>query len=390
MSSSEDNKRIFFERLRYGLLGGGACKATLSKSAAAIRWKRVLFSAFQDAHGERLIAFHYDDGRQVERKNYSPEEAYERLKLLVPSDFHVVNMRLPEEELIFECSTQGTYRLKRKQTSEPLATLSSHNRTKHYLIPPTAPFLARLGITGSTGAVRREMHDKFRQINKFIEIIAGLLPDSALAHPAGITAIDFGSGKHYLTFALYEYLSSRSPNITITGVEQRPELVSIGRDIATALEWRQLQFVTGSISDFAIPKVDLVVALHACDTATDDALAKAIVAEATFICVAPCCHKYVRKHFQSSEDLLPMLRHGILEERFAEGLTDSLRVLALEAMGYQAKLFEFISLEHTAKNVMITATRANKPNQQSLNALRELKNKFALKDFYLDTILKIG
>jgi hypothetical protein len=134
---------------------------------------------------------------------------------------------------------------------------------------------------------------------------------------------------------------------------------------------------------------DLVVALHACDTATDDAIAHAITADARYICVAPCCHTYLRKHFQSSDDVRPMLRHGIIQERFAEGLTDSLRVLVLEALGYQTKLFEFISLEHTAKNVMITAAKTGRPNRASLDAIHALKTKFCLADFYLDRVLKV-
>jgi hypothetical protein len=145
--------------------------------------------------------------------------------------------------------------------------------------------------------------------------------------------------------------------------------------VASSLRWSHLTFQAGTIADSDINSVDLVIALHACDTATDDAIAKAIMAEVPYICVAPCCHKYVRKHFAPSADLKPILRHGILEERFAESLTDSLRVLALEA------------LEHTAKNVMITATKTGRRNQASREALCALKEKFSLRDFYLDRCL---
>jgi hypothetical protein len=140
----------------------------------------------------------------------------------------------------------------------------------------------------------------------------------------------------------------------------------------------------GTIADFPIQSIDLVVALHACNTASDDALARAIRAKARFICIAPCCHSYVRQAFTPSDDLRPMLRHGIIEERFAEGLTDSLRVLVLEALGYKTKLFEFIALEHTAKNVMITAQLTEHRKQASLKAIADLREKFKLQDFYLD------
>jgi hypothetical protein len=199
--------------------------------------------------------------------------------------------------------------------------------------------------------------------------------------------VDFGSGKHYLTFALHEHLRKLSASSRTLGIEQRPELVSLGQGLVERLEIPNLSFNYSSIAASDVKAADLVVALHACDTATDDALHKAVAAGAEFICVAPCCHKYVRQKFTGSADLLPMLRHGIIEERFCESLTDSLRVLLLESVGYQAKLFEFISLEHTAKNVMITARKTGKPNQDSKVALERLKDKFKLPDFYLDLAL---
>jgi len=171
-------------------------------------------------------------------------------------------------------------------------------------------------------------------------------------------------------------------------VEQRPDLVSVGQGLAEQLQLPNLSFLHSSIGSSAITSADLVVALHACDTATDDAIHKAVAAQAEFICVAPCCHKYVRQRFTSSADLLPLLRHGILEERFCESLTDSLRVLVLESLGYQTKLFEFVSLEHTAKNVMITARKTGKINPESMRTLQQLKEKFDLSDFYLDTLTR--
>lgn len=162
-----------------------------------------------------------------------------------------------------------------------------------------------------------------------------------------------------------------------------------GEGISEKLALSGLHFVHGSIATTPVESVDLVVALHACDTASDDALAKAIRAKAGYVCVAPCCHSYVRQRFTPSDDLKPMLRHGILAERFAEGLTDSLRVLMLEVAGYQTKLFEYISLEHTSKNVMITARFTGRKRPESLEQLRELKRKFNLEDFYLDRALSV-
>jgi hypothetical protein len=176
-------------------------------------------------------------------------------------------------------------------------------------------------------------------------------------------------------------------DLKVTGVERREDLVLAGRSVANKLGLKSLEFINSSISQAELRGVDLVVALHACDTATDDAIARAIKADANYICVAPCCHQYVRQRMTPSTDLDALLRHGIILERFAEGLTDSLRVLALESHGYKTKLFEFISPEHTAKNVMITAVKTGRANQESAKTMQALKTKFDLKDFYLDTVL---
>ena len=388
MSSSVANKSIFFEILRDAFETGGFIKATLSKPNVSPRWKRIALGVFTDSQGHALLSFDYSDGIQTERKNYSPSEAYEALLKLIPDQFKVANVRLKGEELIFELSEQGSFRLKRKRIEGENSAAVSHNREKNYLIPSSAPFLVDLGIATREGEVRRDMYDKFRQINKFVEIVENLIQPTDLKAVSEFSVTDFGSGKHYLTFALHQFLSARCGALKVTAVEQRAELITLGRRVAASLNVGTLFFQEGTIAEVDLSQPNLVVALHACDTATDDAIAKAIRANAQYLCVAPCCHKYVRARMAASSDLLPILRHGILEERFAESLTDSLRVLALEAAGYQTKLFEFISLEHTAKNVMITARKTGKPNTGSGDALRELKAKFGLQDFYLDRLLE--
>lgn len=389
MSSSVVNKTIFFELLEGALHTGSFIKATLSKPAITPRWKRVVVGAFTDAHGRALVSFDFSDGVQTERKNHTPAEAFEVLTTLVPDQFRSVNARFAGEELIFEMSEQGSFRLKRKQVEGAPAAPTTHNREKNYLVPPSAPFLSHLGITTRDGEVRRDMYDKFRQINKFIELMSSLIEPADLQSAREFSAIDFGSGKHYLTFALHQFLAARCKALRVTAVERRPELIALGQQVASSLGIQTLSFNEGTIAESEISAPTMVVALHACDTATDDAIAQAVLSGARYVCVAPCCHKYVRARMKASTDLLPILRHGILEERFAESLTDSLRVLALEAAGYQTKLFEFISPEHTAKNIMITAVNTGKPNGSSAEALKALKAKFGLEDFYLDRLLRV-
>jgi hypothetical protein len=389
MSTSEENHRAFFELLESAIDTGAWVKATLSRPSQAGRWKRVYLAPFINADGTPHVALEYDDGRQTERKNIPADDAFNMLQGLIPNEFRSVHLKTVEEELLFELTDKQTYRLKRTSAPQGNSGAATHNREKNYIVPANRPFLKALGITGSDHRVRREMYDKFRQINRFIETVSDLTRPESLAGRQKFHAVDFGSGKNYLTFALYDFLSRHNPNIQVVGVEQRPELVNAGNELRTELGWNNLRFEAGTIAEYPLQSVDLVVALHACDTATDDALYKAITAEVEIICVAPCCHKYVRSHFSSSADLEPLLRHGIIAERFTEGLTDSLRVLALEASGYSAKLFEFISLEHTAKNVMVTARRTSRGHKGRIEALRSLREKFALSDFYLDRLLNL-
>jgi hypothetical protein len=373
------------ELLRESLDAGSFIKATLSKQVAGYPWKRLVVSAFMSSRGQTEISFEYSDGRKVERKNESPSEAFSVLSRLMADSFRSVYLKTKEEEATFECSDKGSFRLKRKMiavgTTSPLP---QHNRQKRYLIPSDSPFLVELGITSRDGIVRHDRYDKFRQIQKFIEIISTLLSSESLSSGKGLTVVDFGSGKHYLTFALHHFLTGHSEQHSVLGVEQRAELVATGKTVATNLGYTNLNFTASTIDAAPLTEIDLVVALHACDTATDDALVKAVSSGARFICVAPCCHKYVRQRFSPSSDLNEILRHGILAERFTESLTDSLRVLMLESFGYETKLFEFISSEHTAKNTMITAVKTGRRRAESITRIRELCSKFSLSDFYLD------
>ncbi len=387
MTSSLNNYNVFFKALEQALQDQTFVKLILSKPASEARWKKIVITKFLDSQGTLRASFEYFDKTQTERSNLPYEGVLTEIHSVLPDQMSAGHLKTTQEEFMFEKTRSDSFRLKRLTSSAPQVPVPSHNREKQYLVPEDSPFLVELGITSSTGGVRRDRYDKFRQIQKFIEIIAGLVPEKARNDPAGLQVVDFGSGKHYLTFALHSFLSQCSAATTVRGIERRADLVSLGQAVAHKLSAQTLSFVEQSIIDASIGSVDLVVALHACNTATDDALAKAVRARARFICVAPCCHAYVRQHLTTSDDLRSMLRHGIVEERFAESLTDSLRVLLLEALGYQSKLFEFISPEHTAKNTMITAYWTGQKRKESREAMLQLKEKFGLSDFYLDSSL---
>ncbi|HZK06980.1 MAG TPA: SAM-dependent methyltransferase [Bacteroidales bacterium] len=294
-------------------------------------------------------------------ENLPIDQALPTIEQLLTSDFYQGNLFTTQEEIQWVINKKGNSRITRSAAGEtaPLLQPLTHNRPKQRLITPENNiYLQALGVTNSRFEVVPAMNDKFRQINKFIEIIDSIIPTTP---PAGLfTIADMGSGKGYLTFALYDHLTNnRNFKAEVTGVEMREELVQKCNAIAKQSSFDGLYFVSGTIQDYQPGKIEMLIALHACDTATDDAIAAGIRAGAATIIVAPCCHKQVRKAMTPPPALRPMLDHGIFAERQAEMLTDALRALLLTRQGYQVKTLEFISTEHTPKNVMIVATRSN-------------------------------
>ncbi|MEQ1854322.1 MAG: methyltransferase, partial [Chthoniobacteraceae bacterium] len=256
-----------------------------------------------------------------------------------------------------------------------------------------APFLEKLAVTGATGEARPGMADKLRQVERFVELLGHLVDGSELRDARAVRVCDMGAGKGYLTFAAHAFFRNRGIEAEVIGVEQRPELVEQTNRIARELDCAGLRFERGAIADFTLPeRLDVLIALHACDTATDDALAAGVRAGAKLLVVAPCCHKEVRRRLSPPPVLSGVLRHGILAERQAELLTDGLRALALEAAGYDAKVFEFIASEHTAKNLMLAATKrpvAGDPSAAKAE-LRALMDFFGLPAQRLVTLLSAG
>jgi SAM-dependent methyltransferase len=274
--------------------------------------------------------------------------------------------------------------LERKTTNIPLPISKEHNREKRYLIPQDADFLKALGISSSLGKVHANAQKKYRQINRFIEI---LLPYMERLADKPVHVIDFGSGYGYLTFALYYYTRvHKAWPVSIIGVELRSALVDKCRQIAIELGYENLDFQSGDIGDYTGRKADVCIALHACDTASDLAILAGLKLKSELIVLAPCCHKQVRKSMSSPEILRPMLRHGVFEERTAEMLTDTIRALYLESQGYKVKTMEFIGIEHTPKNVMLIAEKDRK-NQHALVEIDRIKTIFGVQVHYLDAHL---
>ncbi|MFC4601909.1 class I SAM-dependent methyltransferase [Cohnella hongkongensis] len=270
------------------------------------------------------------------------------------------------------------------------AVPQSHNRDKRYILPEgePVPFLIALGVMTPEGKVVKAKYDKFRQINRFVEMVADVAPE--LPKNKALRIVDFGCGKSYLTFALYHYLAVQMKlPVRIFGLDLKKDVIEHCAGLAARLGWDELTFAVGDISDFEDrDSVDMVVTLHACDTATDAALLKAIGWEASVILSVPCCqHELFRQISQPA--LQPLLKHGILKERFAALATDAIRANLLELAGYRTQLLEFVDLEHTPKNLLIRAVKGRgKPDLENLRAEYERFRDFLSVSPYMERDFK--
>ena len=309
--------------------------------------------------GPRL-QFVYRHGTRDVAKNFEQAEALQLIDELVGGDFRYANLftTLLTANLEFRDGRNPRFLEGKPAHSEPPPT--AHDQSKQRRIDPKGAWLRGLSVTADGGKVAKGMEAKFRQIDKFVEVLASLMADARLAPSIEkpVHLIDMGCGKGYLTFAAYDWLNRQAAGaVDVRGIEARPELVELGNRVARESGLDKLRFEAGTIDSTKLERVEVLIALHACDTATDDAIAKGIAAGAKLIVVSPCCQKEVRPQLIPPPVLADALRHGILLERHAEFVTDALRAALLEWAGYEAKVFEFISTEHTAKNLMIAAVK---------------------------------
>ena len=380
----------FLEIFQNAFQSGHLLKCTLSKPAptAPADLKNIYLRPVTLKSGVK-IAFNYRYKTRDEVKNYTPEEAVNLLKNLLGTAFLNAELFTTERDFSLRFEKDGTAGLSDKKPATTVAPETTHDREKKRLLDPAAPWLHTLGITSAKGEVLAAAQDKWRQINKYLEIIENLLRTHPLPTDAQIA--DMGSGKGYLTFALYDFLTKRmGMQPQVTGIELRPALVEFCNKTARENAFGGLQFVATDINDYHPERLDMLIALHACDTATDLALATGIRLKAQIVVAAPCCHKQIRRDMETRNEMAPLLRFGILEERQAEILTDGIRALLLEANGYRTNVFEFISSEHTAKNVMITAITdtKQKAKQPLLDKIAALKSGFGIKEHYLERLLR--
>ena len=332
--------------------------------------------------GQLQYSFTFRHKHRDEVKNYVRQQVGDVIDNLLGNMFTIATLFTSSEEWVLLQSKKGRATLNIRKSLSPVVIDTAHDRQKARPVPAGSGWLHALGLAGEDGRIFDKSQDKYKQINKYIEIIGGLLSDVS---PEKIFQVaDMGSGKGYLTFALYDHLVNiKKLRVKMTGYELRDDLVGLCYNVAAREGFVGLTFQQKSIEQTVVTGVDMVIALHACDIATDMAIARAVLAGSTYIVVSPCCHKQIRGVMRHDNVLSPILKNGILEERQAEILTDGLRALIMEAHGYRTQVFEFISNEHTGKNLMITGVKAT-PDPAARKKADEIMKFFGIEYHELD------
>lgn len=301
-------------------------------------------------------------GTQVFHDNFSKDEIIERILKYMSELFKQCEIKSSFLQVTVLVSKKGKVTIKRKQITNASDELSpdrmDHNRTKKYILQEGAPvdFLIGLGVQTPDGKITKSRYDKFKQINRYLEFIEDIL--DKLPNDKTVRIIDFGCGKSYLTFAMYYYLHiMEGRDIQVTGLDLKKDVIIHCNELADKLGYEKLHFEMGDISTYeGADAVDMVVSLHACDTATDYALEKAVKWGASVIMAVPCCQHEVNKQIKC-DTLKPILKYGLIKERMSALITDALRANLLEQNGYDTQILEFIDMEHTPKNILIRAVK---------------------------------
>lgn len=385
-----ENIEKFVGEFAESLKNGTFVKMTLGNyKGTDVHLQKILVRLVKTKKGARLYFLYRSDTRDT-AKNFDFDTGIALIGEALDGQFFSGHLFTTEHDFQLDVGKKGKSRLNIAKPTLKAAPSLDHDREKKEQIDPESFYLKALGITDDNGRIRDRQRDKWRQINKFVEVLASLVDKSELKDKHELKIVDMGSGKGYLTFAAYDYFSNiRRVDVLMTGVDTKSDLVEQGNSISKASEFDGLTFVVGSIADFDLGDVDILIALHACNTATDDALYKGIIAKADLIVAAPCCHQEIRPQIMPPEMFKDILKHGVMLERTAETLTDGLRSLLLERSGYSTKLFEFVSTEHTPKNNMLVGTRLKRSADPATfdRQIAEVKKLYGIREHHLEKLL---
>ncbi len=385
----------FLELLQRSLAQASFVKLALGKYRGAdATLQRVLVRSVV-LRSEPCLSFVYRHTTRDVTKNLTVADGLAAISDAVQADFEHAHLLTTGHDVQLALTKKGVHTLRVGKLAAPsvagAAAPAAHDRAKHRFLDIATPFLVELGVTTAQHQLIPAMARKWKQINKFIEVLAHAIDSSALAQAETLRVLDFGSGKGYLTFAVHDHLLRRGVRPLVTGVELREDLARLCSDAAQRLQLQGLAFEQGDVRSHAAGGVDIMIALHACDTATDHAIHRGIASGAAIIMCSPCCHKQLRPQMRSPALLQPMLQHGIHLGQQAEMVTDGLRALLLQAHGYEAQVFEFVALEHTSKNKMILAVRKGAPTAAARAALEtqiaDIKAFYGITEHCLETLL---
>jgi len=330
--------------------------------------------------GVPMRSFVYTHATRDITKNLAADDAQAALRELLAERFDNAHLFTEHEEVQLLTSRKGKQTLLRHKVSAAAEARATHDREKQRYVDQNQPFLTALGVTNEEHQIVPAMARKWKQINKFVEVLDHALASTALKDAARIDVVDFGSGKGYLTFATHDHLRhTLGLPAHVAGVELREDMVALCNDAVRCLALDGLRFEQGDVRSVVPPTIDIMIALHACDTATDFAIHTGLRAGASIIMCSPCCHKELRPQLLSPHPLRPILKHGVHLGQQAEMLTDGLRAMLLEACGYETQVFEFVSLEHTNKNKMILAVKRERAAADADALWRQIAD---IKGFY--------
>ena len=365
MTLQEFLEKQFDENLMLAVLSGQRSKEKEAPSKVRIRQIELKGSVCYQASstvGTKVLHSNYSRAEVIAYVEQSLQEGgFSQLQ---------VQGRCKDGSVLVSKKGKVTVKVKEHQAKEPVQILA-HNRVKQYILKEgtPVPFLMDLRVMNKEGKIHRPAYDKFKQINRFLEFIEDILP--ALSREREVTILDFGCGKSYLTFAMYYYLKElKGYDVNIIGLDLKEDVIRKCNGLAEKYGYEKLHFLCGDIAEYeGVQKVDMVVTLHACDKATDYALAKAVEWDAQVILSVPCCQHELNDQIQNKM-LSPVLKYGLLKERMSALLTDGIRAELLESKGYSTQILEFIDMEHTPKNLLIRAVKTGR--SRSGEALKEM------------------
>ena len=384
----------FIDKLRSAIKKRTYVKLLLTKRVLGNQNLNKIVVRYVELSGKPHLQFVYKYDRNDEAKNFTIEDGITQLQSIIGNNFLDNYLYTTKEDLNLRYNNKNEGKIIKTKPTYNEAADGSHDEAKKRLLDTKkSVYFKSLGITDQKGEIIPSMNAKYKQVEKFVEIIDSLADNVKDCSPVKIA--DMGCGKGYLTFATYDYLTNnRELAVDMKGVETQENLVKFCNNIAQKSSFGGLEFVQSNINDYKPGDLDILIALHACDTATDDAIYLGIQSGAKLIVVSPCYHKQIRQQMKitSNNVLEPALKYGVVMERMAELLTDSLRVLILNKNGYKTKLFEFIEPEFTSKNTIITAEKGEMPSAEEQAAIQAqidaIKNKFGIKFHYLEKLIE--